>query len=103
MHVIAKKIFSEASKRFPNGADGIMYVYQVLNKGNFPTPSDLKNELSSLDNMKFAQKMYVIDVGGNNIRILTKIDFMYQKVFVKYIVTHSEYDVLVERYNRGDL
>jgi len=103
MHVITKRKFDAASKRFPNDADGIMYVYQVLNKGIFVSSQELKSELASLDNMKYSPKMYVVDVGGNNVRILVKIDFMYQKVFVKHIITHSEYDVIVQRYKKGDL
>ena len=47
--------------------------------------------------------MYVIDIGGNNLRLLAIIEFKFKKVFVRHIVKHADYDTLVQRYKRGDL
>jgi len=103
LHVLTKKPFVEAAKTFPNDADAIMAVYDILKKGAFKTPHELKQIFPSLDNFKYKQAMYVIDIGGNNLRLLAIIRFEYGKVFVKHIVTHTEYDKLCERYRRGEL
>ncbi|PIG93102.1 type II toxin-antitoxin system HigB family toxin [Gloeocapsopsis sp. IPPAS B-1203] len=36
--------------------------------------------------------MIVFNIGGNKYRLITFIDYTYQKVFIRYILTHSEYD-----------
>ena len=34
----------------------------------------------------------VFNIKGNDYRLITKIDYAYQKVFIKYVLTHPEYD-----------
>ena len=36
--------------------------------------------------------MVVIDIGGNNLRMMFFADFERGKIFVKHITTHAEYD-----------
>lgn len=103
MHVIAKPIFEEAKLKFPNDANAISDVYKVLKNNDFSTPADMRKVFPSLDNMKYRERMYVIDIGGNNLRLLAIIEFKFKKVFVRHIVKHADYDALVQRYKRGDL
>jgi len=103
MHVIAKPIFEEAKLKFPNDANAIDDVYKVLKNNDFATPLDMRKVFPSLDNMKYRERMYVIDIGGNNLRLLAIIEFKFKKVFVRHIVKHDVYDALVQKYKRGDL
>ena len=34
----------------------------------------------------------VFNISGNNYRLITLIEYRYQKVFVRAVLTHSEYD-----------
>ena len=103
MHVISKKPFLDAAAKYPNDKERIMDIYNVLRRGEFDTPSTMKETFSSLDNFKYKDKWWVIDIGGNNLRLIGAILFSCQKIFVKYIVTHAEYDKLCIRYRRGEL
>jgi len=40
----------------------------------------------------------VIDIGGNSLRLIAFIEFRDNRVFVKHIVTHVEYDKLCKKY-----
>lgn len=102
VHVISKKTFIEAAKKYPNDRTSIIDVYNVLRKGTFETPYILKETLPSLDNIKYKDKWWVIDIGGNNLRLITLILFTTQKIFVKHIVTHSEYDKLTQKLKKGN-
>jgi len=53
-----------------------------------------------LDNFKYRDKWYVIDIGGNKLRIMALIFFRNQKFYVKHIVTHAEYDKLCNKYRK---
>lgn len=48
--------------------------------------------------MKYREKWWVIDAGGNNLRIMFFVDFERSKIFIKHIVTHPEYDRLIKKY-----
>ena len=103
MHVISKKPFTEAAEKYPNDRESIIDVYNILRKGTFETPQELKETFASLDNFKHRDKWWVIDIGGNNLRLMAAILFTTQKIFVKHIVTHTEYDKLTQRYKKGEL
>jgi len=66
MHVIAKRAFEEAMRKYPNERESLSDVYKILKAGAFDTPRDLKNVFPSLDNFKYKEHWYVIDIGGNN-------------------------------------
>ncbi|KII60455.1 mRNA interferase HigB [Thelohanellus kitauei] len=51
-----------------------------------------------LDRMKYREKWWVIDIGGNNLRMMFFADFERGKIFVKHITTHAEYDRLTKYY-----
>lgn len=103
MHVISKKPFSDAAEKYPNDRKAIMDVYNVLRTGEFETPLVMKDTFASLDNFRYIDKWWIIDIGGNNLRLIAAILFSCQKVYVKHIVTHLEYDKLTKRYKKGEL
>lgn len=57
----------------------------------------------SLDNFKFKDKWWVLDIGGNHLRMIAFIQFVHKRVYVKYILTHAEYDKICKRYAKGEL
>jgi len=103
MHVISKKPFNDASIKYPKFSKAIMQAYDVLKKVACKTAEELKAIFSSLDNFKYKEKWYVIDISGNNIRLMAFIEFRAKKVFVKHIINHPDYDKLCERYAKGEL
>lgn len=98
MHVISKKPFIDAARLYPNDADALERTYKVLLSGHFDTPAELKRVFPSLDNFKYRDKWWVLDVGGNNLRMLMFIEFRDDRLYVKQIVPHAEYDKLCKRY-----
>lgn len=99
MHVISKEPFEEAAKHYPNDSLALLALYRLLRETDFISPTELRTLIPSLDNFKYPSKWWVIDVGGNNLRIVAYISFVNKRFYVKHIVTHSEYDKL-NRYYR---
>ena len=100
MHVISRKPFNDAVKLYPNDAAAIESAYKVLRNGNFEDPYELKAVFPSLDNFKYKKKWWVIDIGGNNLRMIAFIEFRDNRMYVKHIVTHAEYDKLCKKYSK---
>ena len=101
MHVISRKIFDEACDRFPNHCSALDSTYKVLKSTSFIAPDEMKKVFKSLDNFKYRNKWWVIDIAGNHLRLIAFISFRINKVFVKHIVTHTEYDRLTGYYRRN--
>lgn len=98
MHVVSRSPFDEAAKKFPNDAIALDDTYRVLKRIRANSPDELKQYFGSLDRMKYREKWWVIDIGGNNLRMMFFVDFERGKIFIKHIVSHSEYDKLIKYY-----
>ena len=98
MRVISRKPFREAAKRYPNDAAAIDAAYKSLRNGDFSNPRELRSLFRSLDNFRYKDKWWVIDIGGNNLRLIAFITFRDNRMYVKHIVSHAEYDKLCKKY-----
>ena len=99
MHVISKKPFNDAKQKFPNDANALDDLYKVLKGGNYHSPEELKKVFATLDNFKYKDKWWVIDIGGNNLRLIAFIEFQDNRMYVKHIVSHAEYDKICRKYS----
>lgn len=103
MHLISKRPFVEATKEYPNQKQALEDLYQVLNKASFSSPDDMRKVFPTLDNFRYKDKWWVLDIGGNRLRLIAFIQFVQNRLYIKHIVSHSEYDKLCKRYAKGEL
>lgn len=101
MNVISKKPFNDAALKYPNDRGALLEMHNVLQRINFKTPNELKAVFPSLDNFKYKDKWWVLDVGGNNLRVLAFIQFVNKRMYIKHIVNHADYDKLTNKYARN--
>ena len=100
MNVLSRRPFNDAAKKYPNDSDALMEMYKVLHKTDFSSPEELRAVYPTLDNFKYKDKWWVLDVGGNNLRILAFIQFVNKRMFIKHIVNHADYDKLTRKYRK---
>lgn len=98
MHLITTRTVAEAATRFPQYKRELLGLGKVIEKGNFPTPAALKKVYPSLDNFKYLDKHYVIDIARNDIRVVALIFFESQKFYLKGVYNHAEYDRFTDLY-----
>ena len=103
MHVISKQPFEKAKKLYPNDADALDATYKVLKENKAKSPDELRKIFPSLDNFKYVDKWWVIDIGGNNLRLIAFIEFIGSRCFIKNIVSHAEYDKITKQYREKKL
>ncbi len=101
MHIISRIKFNEACKKFPNHCISLNETYKLLKCSVFKTPEEMKKIFKTLDNFKYRDKWWVIDIAGNHLRLIAYISFRINKIFVKHIVSHAEYDRLTNHYRRN--
>ncbi|HBM2987464.1 TPA: type II toxin-antitoxin system HigB family toxin [Klebsiella aerogenes] len=101
VRVASKEPFEEATRRFPNHAVALKALYRLVREKDFASPVELRSVFSSLDNFKYRNKWWVLDVGGNNLRVIAYINFVNKRFYVKHITTHAEYDKLTRYYREN--
>ncbi len=95
MHLISLRALKEAVERFPDHAEELLQLGSDIEKGHFETPECLKALYPSLDNLKYLDKHYVINIGRNALRVIALIFFEGQKFYVRHVLTHKEYDAFI--------
>ena len=92
MRIIARKALKEFYQR-PDclGAKGPLEAwYYETKKAEWKSSMDIKEKYSSASILKGSR--VVFNIGGNKYRLVVKINFPAQIVFIRFIGTHKEYD-----------
>ena len=89
MHIITQKRIWDAKKKYPESANALDGWYRVIKRNQFNSFSQLKKSFNSVDKVK---DFYVFDLGSNKLRLIANIHFQRQKVYIRHILTHKEYD-----------
>jgi len=100
MNVISKRPFLDAARKYPKDRSALLEMFKLLQKTDFHNPDELRAVFPSLDNFKHRDKWWVLDVGGNNLRIIAFIQFVNKRVYIKYVVNHAEYEKLTDAYRK---
>ena len=101
MNVLTKRIFNEAARKYPNDNAALLELFRVLQKTDFQAPEEMRALFPSLDNVKYKDKWWVLDVGGHNLRVIAFIQFVNKRMYIKHIVNHADYDKLTEKYRKA--
>ena len=64
--------------------------YKEVRKAYWHNFADIKNTFNSVDYV--GNDRYVFDIKGNTYRIVTIVLFINQKVYIRFVGTHEEYD-----------
>lgn len=89
MHIITQKRIWDAKKKYPECANALDGWYRIVKKNQFNHFSALKKSFNSVDKV---DNLYVFDLGGNKLRLIATIHFQRQKVYIRIILTHKEYE-----------
>lgn len=98
MHVIAKSTLMVFAEKHPEASEKLLSWYRTMKACTAKNFSELKLTFGSADYVP--PKYTVFDIGGNDYRIVTVIFYGAQKVYVRLVGTHSEYDKWTKG-NRG--
>ena len=89
MHVITRKRIREAQEDHPDCAEALAARYELMRTGRYTTFAELKETFGSVDKIG---KLHVFNIGGNKLRLIAAIHLNTGKVFIRYVLTHKEYD-----------
>ena len=90
MRVIAKKILREFWEKHNDCEQQLKAWFQEASKAEWTTPNEIKSDYPSASIV--GNDRIVFNIKGNTYRLIVKINFDYQMVWVRFIGTHAEYD-----------
>lgn len=89
MRVITAKRIWEAKVRWPESAKALDDWYRLL-KGNSPRDfAAMKAVCPAVDKVG---PLHVFDIGGNKVRLIAVVRYTTQKLYIRSVLDHREYD-----------
>jgi mRNA interferase HigB len=89
VHIITRKRLNEFAAKHPSAEPGLAHWYQTLKPAKVRSFVELRTLFPSADQVR---KLTVFNIGGNAARLIAAIHYNRQKVYVRAILTHSDYD-----------
>ena len=89
MHIISKKALREFWGKYPDSQTSLVRWFKLIEKQELKNFAELRAVLPSADQV---DNLIVFNIGGNKYRLIVSIHFNRQKVYVRHVLTHAEYD-----------
>ncbi len=90
MRVIAKKVLRDFWNRYPDCEQQLKAWFKEAEDAVWKSPNEIKREYPSASILE--NNRVVFNIKGNNYRLIVKINYYYQMVWIRFIGTHSQYD-----------
>lgn len=90
MRIIAKKILREFWKLHPDCEEQLKAWYQETSNATWHDANKIKLEYPGAGILP--GNRVVFNIKGNHYRLIVKISYDYQMIWIRFIGTHAEYD-----------
>lgn len=88
--IIAKRTIKEFWQAYPDSKVYLETWYETVKGANWQNPNEIKDFYATVSILKNSR--VVFNIKGNEYRLIAKINYERQWVFIRYIGTHKEYD-----------
>jgi mRNA interferase HigB len=89
LRIISKKRLREFWQENPDAENPLLVWYNITRRAIWGNPADMKRDFSYAD---LAGKCTIFDIKGNDYRLIVKIEYAKQLVFIKDVLSHTDYD-----------
>jgi len=89
MHIITRKRLNEFALKYPETKTALIQWYRIIKDNDFTSFVELRTFFPSADQVG---KLTVFNIGGNKVRLITAIHYNRKKVYIRAILTHTDYD-----------
>ncbi len=92
MVIIAKSTLKAFIKSFPDSENALDNWYEITKQNDWKNFNEMKKSFNSVDSV--GNERYVFNIKGNHYRLIALILFKIRTVFILFIGTHKEYDLI---------
>jgi mRNA interferase HigB len=90
LRIIAKKTLRDFWEIHPDSEQQLKSWYQETLKAVWEGPNQIKLEYPSASFL--VDNRVVFNIKGNHYRLIVKINYDYQMIWIRFVGTHAEYD-----------
>ena len=90
MRIISRKTLREFWVKHKDCEQQLKSWHREIEKAKWKNPNELKSEYPSASILE--NERIVFNIKGNKYRLIVKINFEYQIIWIRFIGTHAEYD-----------
>ncbi len=89
MHIISQKRLLEASQVYPDLEIPLDNWYRVAKSRSWSDINEVRQVYPSADAVG---NFTVFNIKGNDYRLIVDIIYATQRIYIKYVLTHADYD-----------
>jgi mRNA interferase HigB len=89
VHIISRKKLLEFSAQHADAFTPLDYWYRVSKAASWRHLDDVRQVYSSAEAVG---NFTVFNIKGNDYRLIVDIVYSTQRIYIKYVLTHAEYD-----------
>ena len=89
MHIITRKRLHEFAKKHPDCSTALESWYRIVKRTDFNSFTELRQTFPGADKVG---NLTVFNIGGNKARLIAAIHFNTHRIYIRYILTHKQYD-----------
>ena len=89
MHVITRKRLNEFAEKHPETRSSLARWYGIIRKNRFANFARLRDVFPHADQVG---KFTVFNIGGNKVRLIAALHYNRDKIYIRHVLTHEEYD-----------
>ncbi len=90
MQVIARSTLRDFYALHPKAKAPLESWYHEVDRADWQSPTELRRRYSTASFLE--GNRVVFKIGGNKYRLVVKVNYKFQSVFILFIGTHKEYD-----------
>ena len=89
MNIIAYSTIKQFIRKHADSRAGLNTWYKVVSKAEWQNLAEVKSVYPHAD---LYGDCTIFNIGGNKYRLVVKIEYEIQVIFIKHIMTHATYD-----------
>jgi len=89
MHIITRKRLNDFAKVHSDCASGLVQWFYEMRRANFSNIQEARGVFPHADKVG---KFTVFNIGGNKVRLIAAIHYNREKVYIRHVLTHVEYN-----------
>lgn len=89
MHIISLRRLRQFWEKHPDAESSLRAWFEQVRHAKWTNLAHLKRRFPSADQVK---RLTVFNISGNKYRLIARVEFKRQRVYIRAVLTHAEYD-----------
>jgi len=89
VHIVSRRTMRQFWEKYPDSEKALLRWFKIVKNSTYINFGELRATFPSADKVG---SYIVFNIGGNKYRLITVFHFNLDKVYIRHILTHQEYD-----------